>query len=138
MPLKIVRASEPDAPLIADIHMSAFGTNPMLQAQFPTPAARDGLRTSLVDKALAEMRDPKWEVLLVKDDRTEEIISFAKWCRPAQDHEDYVEQPWTWPDGTAMDVLEAWTEKVEAVSTRVVGTRPCYRMSLSDPEMPYS
>ena len=45
--------------------MSAFATNAMLLAQFPTPAVRAGLWTSLVKKAVAEIRDERWEVLLV-------------------------------------------------------------------------
>ncbi|MCJ1336726.1 hypothetical protein MMC09_002004 [Bachmanniomyces sp. S44760] len=65
LPLQIIRASEQDAPRIADIHMSAFATNAMLLAQFPTPAVRAGLWTSLVKKAVAEIRDERWEVLLV-------------------------------------------------------------------------
>jgi hypothetical protein len=128
MPLKLIQASESDSPRIADIHMSAFGTNKMLLAQFPTPAVRAGLWTSLVEKALAEMRDPKWEVLLVKDEQSGKIISFAKWCRPIWDGEEYVEEPWVWPEGTAMGVLDEWTERVEAAGEKVLRTRPYYRM----------
>jgi hypothetical protein len=128
MPLKLIQASESDSPRIADIHMSAFGTNKMLLAQFPTPAARAGLWTSVVEKTLAEIRDPKWDVLLVKDEQSGKIIGFAKWRRPIWDEEEYVEEPWVWPEGTAMGILDEWTERVEAAGGKVLGTRPCYRM----------
>lgn len=141
MPLKIVPASESDAPRIADIHMSAFGTNEMLLAQFPTAAVRACLWTSLVEKAVSEIRDPKWEVLLAREEDEEdddddhrsgrEIVGFAKWCRPILEGEGYVEEPWRWPEGTEMEVLDKWTERVEAASEKVLGTRPCYRMDLS-------
>jgi hypothetical protein len=128
MPLKLIQASESDSPRIADIYMSAFGTNKMLLAQFPTPAARAGLWTSVVEKTLAEMRDPKWDVLLVKDEQSGKIIGFAKWRRPIWDEEEYVEEPWVLPEGTAMGILDEWTERVEAAGGKVLGTRPCYRM----------
>ena len=82
MPLKLIQASESDSLRIADIHMSAFGTNKMLLAQFPTSAVRAGLWTSLVEKTLAEIRDPKWEVLLVKDEQSGKITSFCQVASP--------------------------------------------------------
>lgn len=74
-------ATEADAPRIADIHMAAFHTNGMLLAQFPTPAVRKGLWTSLVDKVVKEIRDPQWEVLVAReaDDR---VVSFANGVFP--------------------------------------------------------
>ncbi|KAH1567043.1 hypothetical protein KXV68_007508 [Aspergillus fumigatus] len=97
-------ATEADAPRIADIHMAAFHTNGMLLAQFPTPAVRKGLWTSLVDKVVKEIRDPQWEVLVAReaDDR---VVSFAKWCLPLSESTVYEEEPWVWPEGTNMAIL---------------------------------
>lgn len=127
MPLHIITARETDAPRIADIHMSAFGSNMMLKAQFPTPEVRKDLWTSLVEKAIQEIRDPKWEVLLIRDDENN-ILSFAKWCLPIYPTEKYEEVPWNWPQGTNMALLDAWTEKVDGASERILGDEPCYRM----------
>ncbi|KAF4277496.1 hypothetical protein KXW98_005381 [Aspergillus fumigatus] len=121
-------ATEADAPRIADIHMAAFHTNGMLLAQFPTPAVRKGLWTSLVDKVVKEIRDPQWEVLVAReaDDR---VVSFAKWCLPLSESTVYEEEPWVWPEGTNMAILNGWAKKVEQAAKEIMGKTPCYRLS---------
>ncbi|KLJ05608.1 hypothetical protein EMPG_10904 [Blastomyces silverae] len=126
MPLTLSKAEESDVGAIADIHLASFGGNMMLQAQFPTPALRAGLRISLMDKAREEIRDPQWAVLVIRDDN--EIISFAKWKRPVLDAS-YAEVPWRWPEGTRMDILNEWTKKVDDACSRVIGDTPCYCLS---------
>ena len=81
---------------------------------------------SLVDKAVAEMQDPQWEILVVKDEAGK-IISFAKWCLPIPEGVDYEEAPWHWPEGFNSTVLDAWTAKIEEATGAVLGTKPCYR-----------
>lgn len=42
--------------------------------------------------------------------------------------EGYVEPPWRWPEGTDLEVLEGWGERVETAKERVVGRGSgCYR-----------
>lgn len=125
--ITLIKASEDDAARIADIHMAAFGTNQMLLAQFPTPAIRDELRVTLREKAIDEIRDPQWAVLVVYDGAGT-IISFAKWRRPIPEPEEdrYIEGPWKWPKGTRLDVLEEWTLKVEEAGERLLGNTPFY------------
>lgn len=79
--------------------MAAFRTKLMLLDQFPMPAIRKQLRATLREKAIGDVRDPHWAVLVVCDN-TGEIISLAKWRRPIPDSEwdRYVEVPWKWPD----------------------------------------
>ncbi|KAF3491416.1 Ankyrin repeat protein [Arthroderma uncinatum] len=97
MALTLSPALVSDAERIADIHMSAFQTNGMLLAQFPTPTVRKGLWKSLVEKVVTEINDPKWAVLVVRNDRNH-VISFAKWCLPILESEKYEETPWRWPE----------------------------------------
>ena len=133
MPLHVSRASEAHASRIAAIHMAAFGTNPMLLAQFPTPTARDKLQICIAAKALADIQDPKIAVLVVRDDERGddgEVISFAKWSLPVRGGERYVEAPWLWPEGTDLEVLDRWTGVVEGAKERVVGEGACYRKLL--------
>jgi GNAT superfamily N-acetyltransferase len=128
MALHLSEAAEADAERIATVHMAAFGTNPMLRAQFPTPAIRAQLQTRIARKAVADIRDPKTAVLVVRDPRIgNEIISFAKWTRPILELEAYVEPAWEWPDGTNLKVLDAWTEEVDAMQQVVLGHSPFYR-----------
>lgn len=128
MAATVLLATEADAARIADIHLAAFKTNEMLLAQFPTPDIRKKLWTTLKDRAIAEVQDPHWVILVAVDDNGE-IISFAKWCLPIRESDHYTELPWEWPEGTNMAVLDEWTEKVEAANARILGSTPCYRKS---------
>lgn len=121
-------AKESDCHQIADIHMAAFGTNAMLQAQFPTPLVREELKLCIAQKALDDIRDPKMAVLVVRDQEGE-MISFAKWSLPIFESETYIESPWRWPEGTDFMCLDVWTEKVEAAKQKVLGDKPCCRKS---------
>ena len=151
----ILAYAEPfDVARIAEIHMAAFGANEMLQAQFPTPAVRAALKTSIEMKALDDIKDPKTSVMVVWDvlqseeilnvegelrgtvqvqdgrdayKRKGKIISFAKWSHPIAEGEDYIEPPWVWPEGTATEVLDNWSRKLEEAQERVIGRKPCYR-----------
>ena len=126
MPLHVSAAPETDASRIAAIHMAAFGTNAMLLAQFPTPAIREKLQICIAEKALADIKDPKIAVLVIRDE--DEVISFAKWSLPVrQDGETYAEAPWLWPEGTDWEVLDRWAGVVESAKDRVIGQVPCYR-----------
>ncbi|KAJ5964893.1 acyl-CoA N-acyltransferase [Penicillium vulpinum] len=92
--LTLIEASEDDAARIADIHIAAFETKLIFLAQFSMPAIRDELRVTLREKAIDEIRDLQWAVLVVHDGAGM-IISFAKWRRPIPESEGdrYVEGP---------------------------------------------
>ncbi|KAK6811647.1 hypothetical protein RU639_012584 [Aspergillus parasiticus] len=134
MPLILTETQEADAPRIAEIHMAAFHDNAMLLAQFPTSAIHAELFNTLVQKARDEVRDPQWTVLVVHDEpgfqpqqqgTAEDGSGVGQGPRPA-----------VWPAGTRFDILEDWTRRVKSVTSRVVGTRPCYNLSYiaTDPE----
>ncbi|KAL7625835.1 hypothetical protein AAE478_005058 [Parahypoxylon ruwenzoriense] len=134
MPLEISLATHADAPRIAEIHMTAFGDNAMLRAQFPSPSVREALQRSIELKALADIDDPKISVLVVKDPQYQQesnygVVAFAKWSHPVYEGESYAEPPWIWPEGTDHDVLAAWTKKMEEAQERALGTNPCYRLT---------
>jgi hypothetical protein len=143
MTLVLSEAHAADAARIAEIHMAAFADNEMLLAQFPTPTIRQGLQKCIEAKALADILDPKITVLVVEEVGTVEqisdeqlprnngrIISFAKWIHPVAEGESYTETPWVWPEGTLVEVLDAWTRKVEEAEEKVLGHSPCYRKHL--------
>lgn len=161
MLLKLYPAVLADAGRISEIHMAAFASNAMLLAQFRTPVVREGLRESIRLKALADIRDPKISVLVVRDDasntttgesngsrqsainetlgksRSEEtqagnVIAFAKWSHPVSKNEEYEETPWIWPPGTNMKILESWGKATEEMQEQAVGGQPCYRKFSED------
>lgn len=128
--LVLTRATKSDAPRIADIHLVAFRQNGMLLAQFPCEKIRHRLRKTLVDKTVAEICDPFWEIMVVRD-LDGDIVSFAKWCLPIPESIDYKEPPWYWPAGTDLEVLNEWTAKVDAAGESILGGTPCYRKYMS-------
>ena len=125
MVLKLTFALEEDATHIADIHMAAFAANKNLLTQFPTDQVRDGLRTTVAQKAFDDIRDPHTAVLLIQDtELNDKTISFAKWSLPSSTAENEV--PWIWPQGARLDLLETWTETVEGTKAEVLGDQLCY------------
>lgn len=126
MTLRLATATEADAGRIADIHMLAFGSNPLLLAHFPSPSVREDLRICIAQKALYDIRNSNIAVLIVRD-QANEIISFAKWSLPVTSVEPHVEAPWIWPQGTNMLVLDEWTKKSEAAKSKTLGDAFCYR-----------
>ena len=130
MALELSVALESDADRIAAVHMAAFGTNALLQAQFPTAAIREQLQLCIAKKAVDDIKDPKTAVLVVRHQN--EVISFAKWSLPVLASERYVEPPWQWPEGTNYAVLDPWTERVEVAKEKILGDAPHYRKLLRD------
>ena len=128
MVLPVEIALEADADRIVDVHMAAFGSNALLRAQFPTPDVRTQLRDCIAANAAADIRDPHIAVLVVRDQ--DQIVSFAKWSLPVSTSEDYVEAPWVWPEGTDLEVLGEWTEKMEEAQQKALGEGPSYRKFL--------
>ena len=125
MKFEVTVAAESDAGRVAEVHMAAFGSNPLLRAQFPTPAIRDQLRDLIAKKAADDIRDPNIAVLVVRSQ--DKVVSFAKWSLPVSASEAHVEAPWLWPEGTNFPVLNEWTEKVEQAQQRALGELPSYR-----------
>lgn len=149
MPLKLTQATPHDAPRIANIHMQAFQTNALLHAQFPTPAAREGLRTTLAQRVIDEIKAPSWTILVAKRKRAcdnlnsseesqlegegegeGEVVGFAKWHRSESKSESESDgdgpesdPPWIWPEGARIAVLDRWGERVDAAARRVLGKR---------------
>lgn len=109
--------------------MAAFGRNPLLLAQFPTPETRHQLRSCIAEKAVNDIRDPNIIVLVVRD-QEDRVVSFAKWSLPVSAKAAAmglgVEAPWVWPEGTNFGVLDVWTDMAEGAKRKALGDRPAY------------
>ena len=106
MSLIVVLAKQGNASRMAEIHIDAFSTNLMLQAQFSTLPTLQALRQAIELKSRAHINDPYQTVLLVEvqcEDATSgacakptqgsKAIAYAKWSHPVPAGETYVEQP---------------------------------------------
>jgi hypothetical protein len=87
MALHICKATVDDVDRIAEIHLAAFDTNPLLHVQFPTPSSLEALKVVLAHDMRHSIEAGEGcgkVVLVVKDkDADDLIISFAKWEFPA-------------------------------------------------------
>jgi hypothetical protein len=144
MTISMRQAIPDDAARIAEIHMAAFSSNAMLHAMFPTDDARLNLQKSMELKTVTEIKGSSSTVLVVQENHQElarsqgshgtrptkgEIISFAKWSLPTYIDDKQDPDPWVWPEGTNLEVVNAWGKKMEEVQARHVGSMPCYRKS---------
>jgi hypothetical protein len=113
--------------------MAVFSSNAMLQAQFPSPEIRTALQTSIEDKLLADIDDPRFTLIVVRNvtsqeqDGQGEIISFAKWAHPIAKVGDPAETPWKWPLGTNLELVESWEKKTSETRLKVLEETLCYR-----------
>ncbi|EFQ98314.1 hypothetical protein MGYG_01347 [Nannizzia gypsea CBS 118893] len=126
--LSLEQAQESDVQRIVDIHVKAFSSNLMLLVQFPTAAARESLKQCLVALIIYEIRDPGYTVLVVRDDQGC-LVSFARWCLPKYTPVSHGEMPSQLPEGTDMEVLNAWSARVRETSQKVIGNIPHYHLT---------
>lgn len=86
MALQVSFATINDVERIADIHLTAFDSNPLLHVQFPTPTALAALKTILQHDMLRTIQRGEAcgrIVLVVRDESIQDkVISFAKWDLP--------------------------------------------------------
>ncbi|KAL2067337.1 hypothetical protein VTL71DRAFT_1762 [Oculimacula yallundae] len=133
MVLKLHAADVSDVDRIATIHLLAFDSNPLLHAQFPTPASLEALHSILSQDTLHEIQNAPDEkaILVVKDtdlDEQEQVIAFAKWDLPTEVKK-VLHEGITWPDDCVQEWLDRYHELAEAAKERVIGKAKCYRLT---------
>lgn len=86
MVLQVHLATAADVERIADIHLAAFDSNPLLHVQFPSPSSVAALKSILCNDMRGCVQQGETSgkvVLVVKNSNAEDmIISFAKWDLP--------------------------------------------------------
>ncbi|KAH8662912.1 amidase signature domain-containing protein [Tricladium varicosporioides] len=131
MPLKLFEAVPEDADRIAAIHLAAFDSNPLLHAQFPTPASLASLRHILVQDTLYNIENAQAgakAVLVIRDTHSDnQIISFAKWDLPGASQGLPIDV--TWHEDVNQDFLTRYQEFAEAAKQRVIGNKKCFCMT---------
>lgn len=132
MVLHLSWATADDVEQIATIHLASFDSNPLLHAQFPTPASLASLHSILCQEMLPAIRntkDVRKAVLVVRDSTANDrIISFAKWDLPGA--QGGLHSGITWHEDVKQEYLDVYHELAETAKQRVVGAKPCYRESL--------
>lgn len=123
-------AETADAERIAQIHMSAFCSNALIRAIYPTEEVRTGLAQAVEWKVRDDIQDANISVLIVRNvsgpASKSEIIGFATWTHPIESDISYTPSPWRLPQGTDWEVLTPWKTLVEEAEDIVVGCMPHY------------
>ncbi|KAK0659175.1 hypothetical protein QBC41DRAFT_308014 [Cercophora samala] len=133
----ISRPSEADARRIAEIHISAMDSNPLLHAQFPTPEGLQALHRFLEAETLDEIRDPVSGVLVARDGPAGPVTGFVKWTSPSHPQDVKLEKgDIVHLEACCRRFLDEYASLAEQAKERSVGDKPCYRLSFvcTDPE----
>ncbi|KAF2823966.1 acyl-CoA N-acyltransferase [Ophiobolus disseminans] len=149
MPFLLEVAQPDDAPRITQIHMDAFGSNAIIRA-IHTAADKDlkDLRNAVEDKLLADMRDARITVLVVRDVKADKagkvevsavngnndadarnIVGFAKWIHPYYPQDNYSPPLWSTPKSADWKVLRPWLDEVIKVEEAIIGQTPRYELT---------
>lgn len=125
----ISRPSEADAGRIAEIHISAMGSNPLLHAQFPTPEGLQALRRFLEAETLNEIRDAVSGVLVSRDGPDGPVTGFVKWTSPSHPQDAKLERgDIVHLEGCCRRFLDEYASLAEQAKERSVPDEPpCYR-----------
>ncbi|KUJ20308.1 amidase signature enzyme [Mollisia scopiformis] len=135
MVLQLSAANVADVDEIAAVHLAAFDSNILLHAQFPTSTSLDVLRFYLSQEMLASIQGGRQSgkaVFVVRDtEANDKIVSFAKWDLPgpAAESPNLSVQDITCIEGCNKEYLDQYVSKAEAAKFRVVGNKPCYRLT---------
>jgi hypothetical protein len=153
MMFQLELAQSDDATRIAEIHMNAFGSNALIRAIHAADEDLRDLFKAVENKALADMRDVKTTVLVVRHvngntvnseidmsgagpgnevdntvtrDARGDVVGFAKWTHPIYPSDDYSPPLWNLPESTDLEILRPWRIQVEKVEEEVIGQTPRY------------
>ena len=130
MVLQLSDAAVEDVDRIASVHLSAFDSNVLLHAQFPTPASLAFLHSLLSQELLHTIQNVQAAgkaVMVVRDTEAEnQIIGFAKWDLPSVSNKEY-HAGVTWHMDVRQEFLDVYYEKAERAKARVIGDKSCYR-----------
>ncbi|KAK4103216.1 hypothetical protein N658DRAFT_422129 [Parathielavia hyrcaniae] len=126
----VERPGESDAPRIAEIHLAAMDSNPLLHVQFPTPKSLKALQRFLSTHTAEELRDPTSGVLVARDPGTGLIVAFAKWDSPSHPGSTKLESgDLRNLEGCRREYLDRYASLAEEAKATCFGDRPCYRLS---------
>ncbi|EUC36168.1 hypothetical protein COCCADRAFT_88948 [Bipolaris zeicola 26-R-13] len=144
MAIRIYPATPSVAPRLASIHVSAFSSNRLMRAIYPTPAIWAAFEHAVEEKLIADMLDERTSVMVAQSAETEkdgrgEIVGFAVWCHACpEDKEEerssnvkktYTAPRWNLPEGTDWEILNAWRAAAAKVAEHTIGDCRHYELS---------
>jgi hypothetical protein len=125
----VERPDESDALRIAEIHLAAMDSSPLLHVQFPSPESRKALQQFLSQHTAEQLRDPASGVLVARDPETSVIVAFVKWSSPSHPENTKLESGDIRNlEGCRREYLDRYAALAEEAKMTCFGDKPCYRM----------
>ncbi|KAL2016842.1 hypothetical protein VTK56DRAFT_2917 [Thermocarpiscus australiensis] len=126
----VSRPQGTDAARIAEIHLAAMDSNPLLHAQFPTWESLKALEHYLEAYTADQLRDPPSGVLVARDPKSGVIVAFAKWDSPSHPEDVKLESgDLRYLQGCRREFLDGYASLAAEAQKRSFGDLPCYRLS---------
>ncbi|KAK4127224.1 hypothetical protein N657DRAFT_548492, partial [Parathielavia appendiculata] len=126
----VERPGESDAPRIAEIHLAAMGSNPLLHVQFPTPESLKSLQQFLSTHTAEELRDSTSGVLVAREVESGVVVAFAKWDSPSHPGNTKLESgDLRNLEGCRREYLDRYASLAEEAKATCFGDGPCYRLN---------
>ncbi|KAJ6195251.1 acyl-CoA N-acyltransferase, partial [Bipolaris maydis] len=144
MAIRVYPATPSVAPRLASIHVSAFSSNRLMRAIYPTQAIWTAFECAVEEKLIADMLDERTSVVVAQSTDMEkdgggEIVGFAVWClacveekedeRSSGGKKTYTAPRWNLPEGTDWDILNAWRAAAAKVADSTIGDCRHYELS---------
>jgi hypothetical protein len=124
----VERPEESDASRIAEIHLAAMHSNPLLHVQFPSPESLKALQQFLTKHTAEQLRDPASGVLVARDPETNVIVAFVKWTSPSHPENTNLESGDLRDlEGCRREYLDRYAALAEEAKMTCFGDKPCYR-----------
>ncbi|KAK4241769.1 acyl-CoA N-acyltransferase [Achaetomium macrosporum] len=126
----ITRPHEADAPRIAEIHLAAMDSNPLLHAQFPTPESLESLQQFLRAYTAEQLQNAASGVFVARDPDTGLIAGFMKWDSPSHPEDVKLESgDLRYLEGCRREFLDGYAALATEAKSRCFGDEPCYRLN---------
>jgi len=124
----IARPSQADADRIAEIHLAAMDTNPLLHAQFPTPESLAAAKAFLTSYTASQLDNATSGVLVARERESGTIVSFAKWDSPSHPEDVKLESGDLHEvQGCRREFMDTYVALAEQAKKRSFGDKACYR-----------
>jgi hypothetical protein len=131
----VTRPREADAARIAEIHLAAMDSNPLLHAQFPSPDSLSALQAFLKAHTAAQLRDVSSGILVAEYPETGLIAGFAKWDSPSHPEPKLESGDLRYLKECRREFLEEYAALAAEAEKRSFGDQPCYRRCHRSPSI---
>ncbi|GAB1315814.1 N-acetyltransferase domain-containing protein [Madurella fahalii] len=126
----VARPLEADASRIAEIHVAAMDSNPLLHAQFPTSDSLVALQRFLEADTADRLRNPTSGFLVARDPEAGTIAGFVRWDSPSHpEHVKLESGSLRNLEGCRREFLDEYSSRAAEAKRRSFCDNPCYCLS---------